>query len=73
MLIFFSIFFLGVSTCCAAFSLIMDFYGLEGYIEYLRNAWIDSSYTIPLAILGLLLNITIMTIIFRNIEIKIVE
>ena len=39
-----------ISTICAI-SLIQDWYGLEGYIAHLRDYWVDSAYTVPVAVI----------------------
>ena len=41
----------GVVCMACSMSLIQDFYGLDGYVERLRNNWIDGIYTIPIAII----------------------
>jgi hypothetical protein len=45
----------GVMTCACVSSLIQDFYGLEGWIAYVKAGWIDAKYSVPIAVIGLLM------------------
>ena len=44
------LFLAGVLSYSAILSISQDIYGLERYIVYIRENWIDSSITIPLAL-----------------------
>lgn len=45
----------GMMTYICATSLIQDFYGLEGWIEHIKAGWIDAKYSVPIAVIGLLM------------------
>ena len=47
------IFLKGFVAHAAITSLIQDYNGLEKYIEMMREGWVDSSLSLPLALCGL--------------------
>lgn len=46
----------GVLASAAFFSLYADFWGLEGYINHIRETWIEPVYTVPIALAFLVLS-----------------
>ncbi len=47
----------GLFLSTAIRSLLQDSVGLEGYIEHLRNHWVDASITVPLALVLLVVTV----------------
>lgn len=45
----------GIMTYACVSSLIQDMFGLDGWVAHIRASWIDAKFTVPLAIIGLLL------------------
>ena len=47
-------FFAGVVVHASILSLSQDMMGREQYLKYVEAAWLSSTYTVPLAILGIM-------------------
>lgn len=45
----------GMMAYAFATSLIQDMYGLEGWLAHIKTGWIDAKYSVPIAIVGLLM------------------
>lgn len=50
----------GIIIAFSTVSLIQDYFGLDGYVEYLQENWISSWYTIPIAIVLICVAICLM-------------
>lgn len=52
-------FWCGATIALGACTLYQDWYGLEGYIELCRARWIDALYSVPIAIICIVIALSV--------------
>lgn len=49
----------GALAATGIYSLIQDWMGPEGYVEYVQNHWVSASWTVPIALASLLIGLIV--------------